>query len=695
MDKKEVLKKHFGYDEFRPIQEEAIDFILAKKDLLTILPTGSGKSLIFQLPSLMMDGVTVVISPLIALMQDQVANLNINGISAKMISSQNSQQENNQTIKELLDNRLKFLYVAPERFVNEQFKSLLKEVNINFFVIDEAHCVSEWGHEFRDDYRKLSLLKTDFPNTKIAAFTATATKSVEDDIIKTLQIDPNNVLKGKIQRKNLIIRASKRIGNGKDQIINFLKTHQDECGIVYCFTRKEAEKLSQFLNKKGFSTLAYHAGINSEEKDAIFKKFKNEEIKIIVATIAFGMGIDKGNIRFVLHTSMPKTLENYSQEIGRAGRDGLKSDVLLLYSKADEIGKRKFIDELPDGTYKTTSYKKLEAMYRFAVSSKCRHQYIAEYFGDQIQKCQTICDNCTAKEKEYQDITIESQKFLSTILRCDQKFGQNYIIDVLKGSSNKRVLEFGHDKLSVYGIGNELSKEQYSSVADTLLDIGAINIEGEYRVLKLTDIAISILKGERKVYIDKTHLEIPTTKSFDNYQKEIQKDETFEAFRALRTKLAKKEGVPPYIIFSDKTLDEIAKKLPINEDEFLAISGVGQQKLEKYGKKFIELANSLRESGIKPRKVLTKTYLKTLELINQNKNLKEICEQRELQDFTIINHINELCENSYIKEDIKNKLFQPLVEEFPKELKEWIESQLNSYEIKDLKRYLSIYSSIF
>jgi ATP-dependent DNA helicase RecQ len=693
MDKYQILKHHFGFDSFRPIQENAIDTILVKKDILTILPTGSGKSLIFQLPSLMMEGITVVISPLIALMQDQVVNLNANGISAKMMSSQNSNDENNQTISELINNQVKFLYVAPERFVNDYFKDILKKININFFVIDEAHCVSEWGHEFRDDYRKLSSLKSDFPNIPIAAFTATATKSVEDDIVRTLQIDPNNTLKGKIQRKNLIIRAQKRMGNGKDQIMKFLKTHNEECGIVYCFTRKETEQLSSFLNERGFSTLAYHAGLGANQRDEIFSKFKNEEIKIIVATIAFGMGIDKGNIRFVLHTSMPKTLENYSQEIGRAGRDGLKSDVLLLYSKADEVGKRRFIDDLPDSTYKRANYQKLETMYKFAISSKCRHQYIANYFDDSIEECGTICDNCTAEDKEYEDISVLSQKFLSAVLRCEQRFGQNYIIDVLKGSMAKRILEFGHDKLSVHGIGEELSKEQWSSIADTLLDIEAINIEGEYRTLSITNIGMAILKGLQKVKIDKTHLE--TKKSYEDYKTDIQKDETFEKFRTLRTELSKEEGVPPYIIFPDKALDEMAKKLPIDESEFLSINGVGQQKLEKYGAKFIELAKSLRGDGVKVRKVLSKTYLDTLDLINQDKSFKEIVDLRQLQDSTIINHINELYENSYIEKELKDKMFQPLIDEFPDDLKLWIEDGLKNHEIKTLRKYLSIYDFIF
>lgn len=692
MNKHEVLKHHFGFDSFRPIQEEAVDRILAKKDILTVLPTGSGKSLIFQLPTLMMDGVTVVISPLIALMQDQVVNLNLNGISAAMLSSQNTMEENNRTIEELLKKELKFLYIAPERFANEQFRSVLKDIDINFFVIDEAHCVSEWGHEFRDDYRKLSSLKEEFPDTPIACFTATATRNVQNDILRTLRIDPNNILKGKIQRKNLIIRASKRLGNGKDQIINFLKAHDDECGIVYCFSRRETEQLSSFLNEKGFRTLPYHAGLSGEERDRIFKEFKNESVKVIVATIAFGMGIDKGNIRFVLHTSMPKTLENYSQEIGRAGRDGLKSEVLLLYSKADEIGKRRFIDEMSDGSYKSTSYEKLQNMYKFAVSSKCRHQYIADYFGDKIEACETICDNCTDEDKELTDITTSAQKFLSAVYRCDQRFGQNHIIDVLKGSKAKRILQFGHDKLSVYGIGDEFSKQQWGAVADTLLDTEALNIGGEYRTLSITQKGMDILKGSQQVQIDKANLE--TEKSFDGYKQDIQKDETFEKFRALRTKLALKEEVPPYMVFSDKALNEMARKLPSTQEEFLSISGVGQQKLEKYGEEFITLSKELKDEGTSPRKELGKTYLETLKLIGEDKTIKEISKQRELQEMTILSHINELYENAYIQKETKDELLKPLKEEFPQELKVWIEDKLESYDIKTLRKYLSIYDFI-
>jgi len=687
ISKQEVLKQYFGFDSFRNIQEEAINHILEKKDLLTILPTGSGKSLIFQLPTLMMEGVTVVISPLIALMQDQVVNLQSNGITASMINSQNSIDENNSIFEQLKNNQLKFLYIAPERFQSGDFLEKLKSININFFVIDEAHCVSEWGHEFRDDYQKLGLLKQHFPSTPITCFTATATKSVEQDIVKTLGINPQNILKTKIQRTNLIIRSEKRLGDGKEQITNFLKTHEDECGIIYCFTRKETTALSEYLNGVGFDTLAYHA------------------------TIAFGMGIDKGNIRFVLHTSMPKTLENYSQEIGRAGRDGLNAEVLMLFSKADELGKKRFIDVLPESQYKQNNYKKLETMYRFAISSKCRHQNIAVYFGDKIEKCGTICDNCVDGEKEYQDITVEAQKFLSAILRVEERFGQTYIIDILRGSNAKRVLDFGHEKLSVHGIGKDLAKEQWASIADTLLDIEAMESSGEYRTLKLTEIGREVLTKKRTVKIDKKNLEV--VKVYSEYKKDIVKDELFEEFRLLRTQIASQDEVAPYIVFGDKTLQQISQQLPTTSAEFLNISGVGQSKLEKYGDQFMQLCASIKNKNEqtveteqndtnqnsittpKVTKELSKTYLQTKELIDDGKTLDEILELRELKDTTVISHINELYTNRYITKEQKDILFLPMVESFPSEIKGWIEEGLKSHDINMLRQYVNKYGYLF
>ncbi|NOQ30113.1 MAG: DNA helicase RecQ [Helicobacteraceae bacterium] len=694
MTKLEVLHKYFGFNTFRSVQEDAIDRILDKKDLLTILPTGSGKSLIFQLPSLMMPGVTIVISPLIALMQDQVASLQANGISAEMMSSINANEKNDFIYTQLLEGSLKFLYVAPERFTQAYFIDKLSYININFFVIDEAHCVSEWGHEFRDDYRKLQFIRSNFPHTPITAFTATATRNVESDILKTLTIHPTSVVRSKIMRTNLIIRSQKRVGGGKEQAIEFLKTHKDECGIIYCFTRKETEQFSEFLNSKGFDTLAYHAGLPSSSREQIFKKFKEESVKIIVATIAFGMGIDKGNIRFVLHTSMPKTLENYSQEIGRAGRDGLNADVLLLYSKADEIGKKRFIDDLPDSSYKANNYKKLEQMYRFCISQKCRHKAIASYFDDEIDECGEICDNCLTTEREYKDITLEALKFISAILRVDENFGQTYIIDVLRGSKIKRILDFGHDKISVHGIGKDYTKEQWSSIADTLLDIEAIEIVGEFRTLKITEVAKEILQKKRTVMIDASNL--VAKKSYANeYKKETLTSESFEVFRELRKELATTEGIPAYMIFSDKTINEISKKLPSNKEEFLAISGVGEMKCEKYSEVFLELCESMRSQESTEVKELSKTYMQTLELINDQKDINEICSDRELKEQTIIGHISALQESGHIEVEEKNKIFKPLIDEFDPELKSWIEDGLKKGDLTTLKSALNKYSYLF
>ena len=682
-----VLKDIFGFETFRPIQKEAIERILAHKDVLVVLPTGGGKSLIYQLPTLILDGVTIVISPLIALMQDQVASLKINNINAAMLNSSQTNEQNSAVLDALLRNELKFLYVAPERF-NDFFIATLQRVKINFIVVDEAHCVSEWGHEFRENYRNLKYLKKWFSNINIAAFTATATKEATDDILQTLEIDKTALIKAPIKRDNLIIRCQRRTSDFKKQVVAFLDTHKDECGIIYCFTRKETEKLSSYLNSVGFKSVAYHAGLDVGLRNQIFDDFKNERIKIIVATIAFGMGIDKSNIRFVLHTSMPKTIESYFQEIGRAGRDGMISDALLLYSKADEISKRVLIDDLPNSQYKQNMYKKLELMYQYATSSKCRHKIIAEYFGDHIKECVNRCDNCIDEEKEMLDITIPAQKFLSAIIRTKESFGFVHIVDVLRGSSKQKILDLSHDKLSVYGIGKDLSKKQWGIVLDKLLDMKAV-IYNEFKVLKITNIAKQILKKELLVNIAKDDFEEP--KDFKGYESDINKDENFEKLRALRAVIAKEEEVPAYIVFSDKTLLEISKKLPQNEDEFLNISGVGELKLKKYADKFLPLCQEIKKS-LPPK--LSDTYMQTLNLIKEGKNINDIATLREFRTTTIIGHIHKLFENKYIDEAKKENLLKPLKENFPKEFKEWIEKRLEKNSIDEIIENINLYKGL-
>lgn len=695
--KHKILKDIFGHDAFRSFQEEVVDTILAKKDVLTILPTGGGKSLCYQLPTLLMEGTTVVISPLIALMQDQIKALNDLNISASMISSATSNDENALTLQKLLRGELKFVYVAPERFSSNDFVSVLQRININYFVIDEAHCVSAWGHEFRAEYRNLDRLKRFFPNSAIAAFTATATKKVEADIAQSLNLNAPKHFRAKTIRDNLYISCEPRIGNGKNQILSFLKSHKGLCGIIYTFTRKEAESTASFLQENGYSAKAYHAGISTEVKNTVFNDFVYEKIDIVVATIAFGMGIDKSNIRFVLHTSLPKTLENYYQEIGRAGRDGDVSYVHMLYSKNDEIKRKIQIDEALDNAYKTTALEKLETMYRYCISNQCRHKLIASYFEDTIDECKTLCDNCTKGEVELVDISIEAQKFLSAVYRSGQRFGVNHIIDILRGSKNQKVLEFAHNQLSVYGLGSEISKNQWIALTDRLIDIEAVSL-GEFRAVKLQPLGFEILKGNQKVFLESDKFNIEQKEA--QHEEEQSVDELiYERFRNLRKEIALSHEVPAYVIFGDKSLKELASKLPTTKEEMLRINGVGEVKFEKYGEMFLALCLSIKEEFEQqleqkvPLKKLTKTYLDTFELLEESKSVEDIAMIRDLGISTIISHINLLCEHQKISPQKRTELLAPL--EIPQEIKQWIEEGLKKQNLRELRQYLSLYEHLY
>jgi ATP-dependent DNA helicase RecQ len=595
MIKSNLLKTTFGHDSFRQSQEEAVDAILNSRDLITILPTGGGKSLCYQLPSLMMNGVTVVISPLIALMQDQVNALKNSSIKAEMINSAQNFDEIQEITSRLLKNDIKLLYIAPERFSANGFVELLKRIKINFFVIDEAHCVSEWGHEFRADYRNLAQLKQIFPDVNIAAFTATATHKVQEDIVHTLNLYNPLQLRGKTLRNNLNIFAEQRVGNGRTQLLNFISKQGGKCGIVYAFSRKDVETISGFLKTKGFKVDAYHAGLSNPIREKVYRNFIYEEIDIVVATIAFGMGIDKSNIRFVAHMSMPKTMENYYQEIGRAGRDGVAAQTLLLYTKSDDIKMRSFIDDIENLEYKELLYNKLKKMYSYSNSSECRHKLIAQYFDDEIEACDDICDNCRRGEVEKIDITLHSMKLLSCIYRCEQKFGLVHVIDVLKGSKAQKVLQFGHDKLSVYGIGEDVSKDVWNAVADRLFELEAIEI-GEFRVIKLKNFGVQILQKKVTVDIDKHKMDVKTKVGKKEKFNSVVNDEVFEKFRVLRSQIATKNEIPAYIVFSDKTLIEFSQKLPQNKADMLNVNGVGEVKYERYGEEFLTLCKELNKS---------------------------------------------------------------------------------------------------
>ncbi|NKQ41360.1 MAG: DNA helicase RecQ [Sulfurovum sp.] len=590
--KKDILQKYFGHSKFRPLQESIVDAILDKKDVLMILPTGGGKSLCYQLPTLLMDGVTIVVSPLLALMHDQVVALRANGISAAMLSSMQNFEESREIEQKLIKGKTKLLYVAPERLQNEYFIALLHRLNINFFVVDEAHCVSEWGHEFREDYRKLSLLKDNFPDIPVTAFTATATKAVESDMASQLKLKDPNRVRGSLFRHNLTINAEHRIKDGRSQLMGFLKSHDGDSGIIYTLSRKSTEAIASYLQGKGIEAKPYHAGLATEEKNRTYADFVADRVQIVVATIAFGMGIDKSNIRFVVHMTLPKTIENFYQEIGRAGRDGLESKTLLLFSSADIVQQRSFIEVLPETVYKEHARHKLETMVRFANSESCRHQSIARYFDDSIESCKDKCDNCLVPESSKLEITKAAQKILATIYRTGQSFGLHYVVDLLRGSKDQRVIENNHDSLSTYGIGKEYSKSQWLTIGDRLLELGAVEI-GEFKVYKITAFGAEILKGKHTIDLKEVRLSVRRTEKKKIEFSSEYDENIFEKLRGLRTAIAQRHNIPPYIVFSDKTLKDLSTKMPKNKDEMLEVHGIGEVKFEKYGEDFLLLLDDL------------------------------------------------------------------------------------------------------
>lgn len=589
--KHKVLKDSFGHNSFREFQEEGVDAILDGRDLLMILPTGGGKSLVFQLPTLIKDGVSVVISPLIALMQDQVSALKAQNIPADMISSAQSQDEIEEILYQLRMKNLKFLYLSPERLNTQWTYDLLNTLDINFFVIDEAHCISQWGHEFRDDYRALGNLKHNFPHVSICAFTATSTDNVTHDIMSELKLNNPLLLKGKIFRKNLFISCERRISNGYPQLQNFLSRHENESGIIYVSSRKKAEELSSFLNTKGYSSLPYHAGIPNHVREQNFKIFTNDKVNIMVATIAFGMGIDKSDIRFVVHMSLPKSQENYYQEIGRAGRDGEDSEVMLLFNAGDMVLQKQFLHNIDNHNYRTHLEEKIEGIYKYSTSEICFHKQLAEYFNDSLESCIDRCDNCLNTDSKRQDITKEAQMILSAIYKTDQNFGKNYIVDILRGSKEQKLLANEADKLSMYGIGTRLSKKEWFIVLERLIELRILSI-GEYSTLKLNADAVKILKSQMNIDIKSSRLDVDKKVKKVKQIEDFDYDEDlFEELRKKRAEIANEKGVPAYIIFGDKTLKHLASEKPNNKDSMLEVNGVGEKKFDQYGEEFLSVIN--------------------------------------------------------------------------------------------------------
>ena len=584
---REILKHRFGYDSFRMNQEAAIACVLKKKDCVVLMPTGGGKSICYQIPALMLDGVTVVISPLIALMKDQVDALRNNGVDASLLNSTQTAAEQVIVFRDIRSGKLKLLYVAPERLLQsgDQFLDFLRGINISLFAIDEAHCISSWGHDFRPEYLKLATLKKEFPSIPLIALTATADKLVRRDIIEKLNINDAERFISSFNRPNIFYSVEAK-RNSYGQLLDYLDKRRDESGIIYCLSRSSVDSLAADLRDEGFSALSYHAGLDKQTRDKHQNAFLKDETKIIVATIAFGMGIDKSNVRFVVHMDLPKNIESYYQETGRAGRDGLRSDALLFFSWADVIKLKGFAEV--EGNQKQTEIMlgKLNLMGKFGDLKTCRRRFLLNYFSEEVADDCGNCDNCTTTFERF-DGTVIAQKALSAVYRTGQRFGLNYLIDFVRGSQSEKIRD-EHKNLKTYGVGADISKDNWFDYFKDLIAQGYLaQSEGQYPVIVLTEKSEAVLRQNETVQLIKLKIREEKKAKLVPEVSHPYIQELFDDLRKLRTTFAKHENVPPYVIFSDATLVEMATYLPQTDAEFRRISGVGDLKFEKYGADFL------------------------------------------------------------------------------------------------------------
>lgn len=654
MELEEHLKKWFGYNTFRSYQKEIIEGILEKKDVLAILPTGAGKSLCYQLPAMLLPGTAIVISPLISLMQDQVSFLIKSGIPAAYINSSLSSQQFQEIFRNL--SSYKLLYIAPERFADQNFLDRLKALPLSFFVIDEAHCISQWGHSFRPDYRQLSLIKKNFPDKPMMAVTATATAEVEKDIATQLAMAAPFLAKGSFDRPNLMIRINKK-SNPHRQIEAFLENHKGESGIIYASTRKSVDTLYNTLQNAGFSLGRYHAGLDDEQRKTALHDFIHDKTNLMVATVAFGMGINKPDIRFVLHNDMPRTIEQYYQEIGRAGRDGLPAECLMLYSGQDLMIYNSFLKDIPDAVLRAKTAAKTQATYAFCQSTRCRRTDLLRYFGETYHAsgckgCES-CDNC-ADHEENSDGIIIAQKILSCVYRLNQAFSASHVIEVLRGAKSAELLRLGHNSLSTYNIMSEYSEEQLRSYITTMLRMGLLkSSEGPNPVLQWTDASRVIIKGEQKVEFHnsaaKEKVKDPTSLPYNA--------KLFTVLRQLRMELARERNVPPFAVFPDRALFEMATYFPHTEADFLAINGVGRFKLQGYGTYFLQAIKEFcAKHQLTPQqkaperaesassKSISNSANESFLLFLQGKSLESIAKNRGLAHSTVTSHICQMIE---------------------------------------------------
>jgi len=632
-----TLKKYFGYDTFRPQQEEIISAVLEKKDGLVIMPTGGGKSVCFQVPSLIFPKTTLVVSPLIALMKDQVDGCNANGIAAAYFNSSQSSEEQQEIISRVVHQDLKLLYVAPESMAS--LSNIINETYISCIAIDEAHCISSWGHDFRPSYQQLGFLKQQLPDTPIIALTATADKATRSDIVAQLGIPNAKQFITSFDRKN--ISLSVRPADGRvEQILNFIAKRPNSSGIIYCLSRKTTEQLVAKLKTKKINAEAYHAGLTFNERTKVQEDFIFDKTKIVCATIAFGMGIDKSNVRWVIHYNMPKNIEGYYQEIGRAGRDGVASNALLFHSYADVIQLRRFAE---GASNEEVQIAKLERMKQFSEATTCRRKILLSYFGELLAENCGNCDVCKSPPQVF-DGTIIAQKILSTVARVKENEAIGVLIDVLRGAKNASVLDKGLDKIKTYGIGQDISWKDWQHYIIQLINLGYAEIAFQHHnAIHLTEFSKNVLFHKAKVSLTKPIELIEQIGNPKEKAKKVKKEngssELFERLRLLRHKIALEENIPAYLIFSDATLQEIVDERPITDHDFIHISGVGNRKLEVYGTDFM---NEIKDFNQEKNSKKANTHKVTYELYQQGLSIDEISEKRSLKSTTIYSHIAKL-----------------------------------------------------
>ncbi|CCI32878.1 DNA helicase RecQ [Microcystis sp. T1-4] len=638
-----ALKYHFGYDQFRPNQRQIIEAALNNQDLLVIMPTGGGKSLCFQLPALIKKGVTVVVSPLIALMQDQVTALADNGIGATFLNSTLNAKQVRERESLILQGKIKLLYVAPERLLSPSFLDFLAVIDnylgLACLAVDEAHCVSDWGHDFRPEYRQIKQVRQRFPSVPILALTATATQQVREDIIQQLGLRDTSIHTASFNRPNLYYEVQPKTSKSYQQLYQYIKG-QKGSGIVYCISRKTVDKVAEQLQKDGIDALPYHAGMDDRERSENQTRFIRDDVQIMVATIAFGMGINKPDVRFVVHYDLPRNLEGYYQESGRAGRDGEPAKCTLFFSFADARKIEYFINQKTEQNEQQKARQQLRQVLDYAEGTECRRSSVLGYFGESFAGNCGNCDNCR-NGKNNQDWTIEAQKFLSCVARTGQKFGMMHIINVLRGRKGERISQYQHHLLSTYGIGKDKTVEEWKRLSRSLVQQNIlVETEDDFRILKLNQHSWEVMRKQRSVFIavpQKANGQIVG----DDNPNMVESDLLFERLRQLRKKIADSQGVPPYVIFHDSSLRLMAQSKPRNLGQFRQISGVVHSKVQQYGDIFIAAINDFCQDS------LPSTQFLTLQYYQDGLNAEEIARKRSLKVSTIYEHLAKLLEAGY------------------------------------------------